>query len=104
MGNDLNLDGEFSNETPNNPAGLGSVMLPEPVVYEKCEWCFQFDDDEPYVFAAVGNPKEPSETPKVTFTINNTSDSNIIFTYNGKTFKLFARELTESGQKLINNE
>ena len=100
MGDELNLDGELG---ANNPTEMVSLSLPEPIVYDNCEWCFQFDDDEPYVFAAVEKPEEPSEPPKVTFTINNNSDSNITFTYNGRTFKLFARELTEAGKKIIKN-
>jgi hypothetical protein len=93
MGDGLILDGEFG---LNNPTELVSLNLPESIVYNNCEWCFQFDDNEPYVFAAVENP---TETPKVTFTINNTSKSTITFTHNDRTFKIFARELTEAGKK-----
>jgi hypothetical protein len=97
MGDGLMLDGEFG---VTNPTELVSITLPKPIVYDNCEWCFQFDDNEPYVFAAVENP---TETPKVTFTINNTSESTITFTHNDRTFKIFARELTEDGKKLIKN-
>ena len=48
------------------------------------EYCFQFDDDEPFVFARGNN--------ELTITINPTSDGNIIFSHEGRTFKLFARE------------
>jgi hypothetical protein len=73
----------------------------ESVVYENCEWCFQFDDEEPRVFAAAEKPEEPGETPKVTFTLSNNSNSNITFSHNGRQFKLFTRELTEEGKKII---
>jgi hypothetical protein len=73
----------------------------EPIVFENCEWCFQFDNDEPYVFAAAEKPEDPTETPKVTFTVLNNTNSNIVFSHNGREFKLFARELSEDGRKLI---
>jgi len=52
--------------------------------HENNEYCLQFDDDEPLVFAQ-GNSE-------LTITINPTNDGSIIFTHNGKRFKLFARE------------
>jgi hypothetical protein len=73
----------------------------ENTVYDNCEWCFQFDDEEPRVFAAAEKPEDPIEIPKVTFTLSNNSNSNIVFSHNGRQFKLFARELTEDGKKII---
>ena len=70
--------------------------------YEDCEWCFQFDEDEPQVFAWTDDDLNNSEDPKVIFTITNVENSYITF-QNGKTgklFKLFARELTEEGREL----
>ena len=68
---------------------------------EHCEWCFQFDGDEPQIFAWTGENDSKDEDPKVMFTITNTKDSYITFTHkNGKSFKLFARELTEEGKQL----
>ena len=70
--------------------------------YENCEWCFQFDEDEPQVFAWTDDDLNKSEYPKVIFTITNVENSYITF-QNGKTgklFKLFARELTEEGREL----
>lgn len=78
------------------------LNLIEPTVYENCEWCFQFDNDEPYVFASTtGNVFASADEPKITLTLNNNSESNFIFTYNEKTFKLFARELSDADSKLI---
>jgi hypothetical protein len=48
------------------------------------EYCLQFDDDEPFVFARGNND--------LTITINPTTDGNIIFSHEGRRFKLFARE------------
>lgn len=52
---------------------------------ENVEFCFQFGDDEPVVFAT--GPNECS------IRLNPTSDANIAFNNNGKEFKLFAREI-----------
>lgn len=48
------------------------------------EYCFQFDDDEPYVFGSGNDP--------LTFTINSTANDGITFQNNGRTFKIFTRE------------
>jgi hypothetical protein len=66
---------------------------------EQCEWCFQFDDDAPKVFAWTGEDMEDEE-PTVTFTIGNTEGAYVSFTKDGKRFKLFARELSDEGKQL----
>ena len=72
---------------------------------EHCEWCFQFDNDEPQIFAWTGENDSKDEEPKVMFTITNTKDSYISFTHkDGKSFKLFARELTDEGKQLRNRQ
>ena len=74
--------------------------------YEECEWCFQFDEDEPQIFAWTDNESDKNEDPKVIFTITNVENSYITF-QNGKTgkvFKLFARELTNEGIDLRNKQ
>jgi hypothetical protein len=48
------------------------------------EFCFQFDDEEPFVFAR-GNSS-------LTINISPTIDGNISFTHNNRRFKIFARE------------
>lgn len=80
---------------------LGDVTLTQKR-YEECEWCFQFDEDEPQVFAWTDNEMNKNEDPKVIFTITNVENSYITFTNSksGKSFKLFARELSEEGNKL----
>ena len=89
---------------------IGEVKLSEPKKMEQCEWCFQFDDDEPKVFAWT-NEDMQNEEPQVQFTISNNEHSNITFTHkDGNVFKIFAREITEMGkemqqkQKLFTNE
>ena len=70
--------------------------------YEECEWCFQFDEDEPQVFAWTDDELNKSEDPKVIFTITNVENSYITFQNgnSGKLFRLFARELSEEGKEL----
>ena len=69
--------------------------------YEDCEWCFQFDEDEPQIFAWMDDELNKDEDPKVMFSITNVKDSYINFTHqNGKVFKLFAREISEQGKEL----
>ncbi len=80
---------------------IGQITLNQEK-YEECEWCFQFDEDEPQVFAWTDDELNKDEDPKVIFTITNVKDSYITF-QNGKTgklFKLFARELTNEGREL----
>ena len=87
-----------------------TLNLKQPNKYEECEWCFQFDEDEPQVFAWTNEDME-NEEPQVQLTISNNEHSNITFTHSdGKMFKIFAREMTEKGremqqkQKLFTNE
>jgi hypothetical protein len=67
-----------------------------------CEWCFQFDDGEPQVFAWTDDEIKSDENPQISFEISNTTNAYINFTHSesGKTFKLFSRELTDRGREL----
>ena len=80
---------------------IGEVKMSPVEKLEQCEWVFQFDGDEPQIFAWTGEDMT-NEEPTVTFTISNTKDAYISFTskQNGKRFKLFARELSDEGKKL----
>jgi hypothetical protein len=51
---------------------------------EDCEFCFQFNDDEPVVFASGSNGCNITITP--------TTQGNITFNDNNNAFKIFARE------------
>ena len=70
-----------------------SIQMPEPKVFEDCVWCYQFNDGEVTVFA-FSNP--PQTNHELTFTINNTEDSAMVFTNKDGEFKIFAREITEA--------
>ena len=80
---------------------IGELKIAPTEKLEQCEWVFQFDGDEPQIFAWTGEDMTDEE-PTVTFTISNNKDAYISFTskQNGKRFKLFARELSEEGKKL----
>jgi hypothetical protein len=60
--------------------------------YDDCEWCFQFNDGEPTIFAFTNPPQSKNE---LTFTIDNSDQSAMIFTNKDGQFKIFAREITE---------
>lgn len=78
---------------------IGEINLTQEK-YEDCEWCFQFDEDEPQVFAWTDELLNQSEEPKVIFTVTNGKNSFISFSKENKRFKIFARELTEIGKDL----
>lgn len=56
-----------------------------------CEWCFQFDDDDPIVFASS---KQPYLESYVSFKLTDNLTSNLSFFDNktGKKIKIFTRE------------
>ena len=70
--------------------------------YAECEWCFQFDEDVPQIFAWTDPEMNRDENPKIIFEITNVENSYISFTSTetGKTFKIFARELTKDGEAM----
>jgi len=80
---------------------IGEIKMAPVEKLEQCEWVFQFDDDEPQIFAWT-NEDMANEEPTVTFTISNNKNAYISFTSkeNLKKFKLFARELSEEGKAL----
>jgi len=67
---------------------IGEIKLTQES-YEDCEWCFQFDEDEPQVFAWTDELLNQSEEPKVIFTVTNGKNSFISFSKENKTFKIF---------------
>ena len=65
--------------------GNDSFLSIQPqITYDNVEFCFQFDDEEPTVFA--------HGTEEMSIRIQPTSGGNIIFTANDKRFTIFARE------------
>jgi hypothetical protein len=64
-----------------------NFIILEPTRFnpQNVEFCFQFGDEEPVVFAT--GPNECS------IRLSPTSDTSMLFTDNDKEFKLFAREI-----------
>jgi hypothetical protein len=60
---------------------------------DDCEWCFQFDDNDPIVFATALK-KDFTTIPKISFTLTNRTDSTMTFfdEKSGKKLKLYSRE------------
>ena len=95
----------MKNEETIKLESIGEIKMAPSKKYEDCEWCFQFDEDEPQIFAWTGDGVKYDEDPTVNLTISNTENSNIQFKHkNGKTFKLFARELSEEGKVLRDSQ
>ena len=81
------------------------INLTQAKKFEDCEWCFQFDEDEPQIFAWTDPHLNQNEDPKIIFTITNLENSFISFTNpNKKAFKIFSRELSEQGEALRNKQ
>jgi hypothetical protein len=62
------------------------LTINNTITFNQTEWVFQFDDEEPIVFATQ------QEEPNLTITLDNTNHASIEFTNNNRRFKLFARE------------
>ena len=92
---------KIENEQAEELAPIGELKLSSPEKLEQCEWVFQFDEDEPQIFAWTSEDMT-DEDPTVTFTVSNTKDAYISFTNKetGKKFKLFARELSDEGKAM----
>lgn len=82
LGRDNNTEESFRFATNNLPV----LTIQPTVIFQNTEWVFQFDDDEPRVFASQ------QEEPNLTITLNNTNNASIEFTNNNRRFKIFARE------------
>lgn len=67
-------------------------------VLNEAEWVFQFDDDEPQIFAVT--PEDRAGEPlSITLAINNDATSNIVFSNGDKKFSIYCRELTDGGRE-----
>ena len=91
-----------TNEEQSEPLEpIGTMKMAERKKMEQCEWVFQFDEDTPQIFAWTSEDMA-DEDPTVTFTIGNNEGAYISFKSKetGKSFKLFARELSDEGKQL----
>lgn len=75
------------------------ISNPEKIRFAQPEWVFQFDEDEPIVFAWS---EQPDDTAKIIIEMKGESNSTLFFkSTNGKTFKIFSREITEPTLKML---
>lgn len=76
---------------------VGEITLTGPKEFQQAEWCFQFFDNEPVVFAWSQSETEPGT---LVLEVKPTENSGLTFVKDGMEFKLFARELTEVGKQM----
>ena len=77
-----------------------SVQTQQIENYKEAEWVFQFDSEEPIVFAwSSGESEEPGE---VNIKLKSSSNSSIFFSSAGgnKTFRMYARPISEETKKM----
>jgi hypothetical protein len=68
------------------------VNIPEAQPIKDAEWCFQFFNNEPIVFAWSNEGEEP--TPLV-LQLQPVESEGLNFQQNGMTFRIFPRQISE---------
>lgn len=68
---------------------------------QQAEWCFQFFDNEPVVFAYA---KSETESSNLIIELRPVGDDTLTFSQNGMMFKIFPREMTEESKQLREQE
>jgi hypothetical protein len=79
------------------------VNIPEAQLIKDAEWCFQFFNNEPIVFAWQELGVEPNP---LVLQINPVEGEGLNFQQNGMTFRIFPREISKETklQRLEQNE
>lgn len=70
----------------------GSINVPEAQPIQDAEWCFQFFNNEPIVFAWSNEGEEPAP---LALQLQPTEGEGLNFQQNGMTFRVFPREISE---------
>lgn len=70
----------------------GSLEIETPKVIEDVEWCFQFFNNEPEVFA-FSNEGEPAGN--LSIELKPLEGEGLSFTHNGMAFRIFPRPISE---------
>jgi hypothetical protein len=78
----------------------GSIGVPETKPIADAEWCFQFFNNEPIVFAWSNEGEEPAP---LVLQIEPETGEGLNFQHNGMVFKIFPREISEE-TKVIRTE
>ncbi len=74
------------------PTQQGSVVVEEVKPIEDAEWCFQFFNNEPIVFA-FSNEGEKADI--LTLSVKPEEGQGLTFQQNGMVFKIFPRPISE---------
>jgi hypothetical protein len=75
----------------------GEIKIADSKEIEQAEWCFQFFDNEPVVFAYA---KSETESSNLVIELRPVVDDTLTFTQNGMSFKIFPREMSEESRQL----
>jgi len=78
------------------PPEQGSVEPQQPKVIQDAEWCFQFFNNEPVVFAWNN---ENSEASPLVLQIQPNESDRLTFRQNGMEFSIFPRPISEESKK-----
>ena len=70
----------------------GSINVPEAQSIADAEWCFQFFNNEPIVFAWSNDGENASP---LVLQLQPTEGEGLNFQQNGMTFRVFPREISE---------
>jgi hypothetical protein len=88
-------DTKFELVTPTDE----TTKINNDVTYHKdAEWCFQFFNNEPVVFA--WSAEDVTEPTPLVIQLQPHSAENIVFKQNGMEFKIFPREMSEKTKKM----
>ena len=71
---------------------VGSIEVAEAQPIQDAEWCFQFFNNEPIVFAWSNEGEEPAP---LVLQLQPTEGEGLNFQQNGMTFRIFPREISE---------
>jgi hypothetical protein len=72
------------------------VSIPEAQPIADAEWCFQFFNNEPVVFAYSEDGKEPAP---LVLQIQSIESEGLTFTNNGMAFRIFPRPISEESKQ-----
>lgn len=78
-------------------ANTSNINMPESTKFKDAEWCFQFFNNEPVVFA--WSAEDITEPTPLVIQLQPHSQESIVFKQNGMEFKIFPRELSEETKK-----
>jgi hypothetical protein len=79
----------------------GEIQLPEAQPIQDAEWCFQFFNNEPIVFAWQQDGVEPSP---LVLQLEPKDGDGLNFQQNGMTFRIFPRPISEETKQQRENE